>query len=181
MLRVQAQNKCKTLFPKVLQPIDITLSTRPWLKRTPVIPDMLSVNHTSFLWYASQWMLNSIKAHWKRGLRTFSSERLVSLPSPSRSFLGSLILICGGWGALLDKAPPQVGYLGWLFYNLVVIPVWSWEEVGIASTYFSTILDFRWTAMSSQIIVICVGFFQSIKECWPSIWNRHDFFHGFPL
>ena len=28
-----------------------------------------------------------------------------------------------------------------IFYNLVVIPEWSWEEVSVASTYSSTILN----------------------------------------
>ena len=56
---------------------------------------MLSVNYTSFLWYASLCKLNSIKAHWERDSRSFSSERLVSLSSPSRSCLGRLILIGG--------------------------------------------------------------------------------------
>ena len=45
MLMVQAQNE---FVSQVLWPIYITLSTRPWLKRTPVIPEMLFVNHPFF-------------------------------------------------------------------------------------------------------------------------------------
>lgn len=33
------------------------------------------------------------------------------------------------------------GYSGRLFYNLVVIPVWSWERASVAPTYSTTILD----------------------------------------
>ena len=36
----------------------------------------------------------------------------------------------------------SVGYSKWLFYILVVIPVWFWEEVSVTSTYFATVLDF---------------------------------------
>ena len=75
-------------------------------QRTHVIPEMLSVNHTSFLWYASLFKLNPIKAHWERGLTPFSSERLVSLSSPSRSCLGRLILIRGGWGSSVGRSSP---------------------------------------------------------------------------
>ena len=35
----------------------------------------------------------------------------------------------------------SVGYSGWFLYNLVIIPDWSWEDVSVASTYSSAILD----------------------------------------
>ena len=42
-------------------------------------------------YYVSLCERNSIKAYWEIGLRLFSSERLGSLFSPSKSYLGSLI------------------------------------------------------------------------------------------
>ena len=69
---------------------------------------MLSVNHTSFLWYASLCKLNSIKAYRERGSRPFSSERLVSLFSPSRSCLGRFILICGGQESSAGPSSPTL-------------------------------------------------------------------------
>ena len=41
----------------------------------------------------------------------------------------------------LCAASLQLVYSGWFFYNLVVIPIWFWEEVTVNSIYFATISD----------------------------------------
>ena len=87
-----------------------------------VILRMLYVNLISFLWsllsdidwrdlhacYVYLCKLNSIKAHWERGLRPFSSERLASLSSPSRSCLDRFILNLGGQESSAGQNSPTV-------------------------------------------------------------------------
>ena len=44
----------------------------------------------------------------------------------------------------------SVYYSGWFFFNLVVIPLWSWEDVSVTSTYSSAI----WGLTSMNILAI---------------------------
>ena len=113
-----------SLFLQVLWPIGINLSTRPWLKRTFMIPEMLPVNHISFLWYVSLCKLNSIKAQGKRCSGLFS-ETLASLFSPSRSCLGSFILICNGQESSVGQSSP-IARAPYHQANSKEVHTWSW-------------------------------------------------------
>ena len=103
-----------SLFLKVLWPFDVTLSIWPWLRISP--SSSLNVIYSVII-TAWQWLmllicpvflckLNPIKAHWERASRPFSSERLVSLFSPSRSCLGRLILIRSGQESFAGRSSP---------------------------------------------------------------------------
>ena len=106
-----------SLFPKVLWPFGVTLSVWSWLRISPY--SSLNVVY-SLIGTAWQWLmnfnicpvflckLNPIKAHWEKGLRPFSYERLVNLSSPSRPCLGSLVLICSSQGSSVSGVPPYL-------------------------------------------------------------------------
>ena len=53
---------------------------------------------------------------------------------------GSQYGFCKSLIVMLLFSYSSLGYSGWLFYNLVVISVWSWKEVNVAFTYSATIL-----------------------------------------
>ena len=80
---------------------------------------MLCVNHTSFLWYASLSKLNSIKAHWERGLTPFSSERLVSLPPQADHVLVELFSSTVAGRLYGRTTPPRMFQNLILFYNYI--------------------------------------------------------------
>ena len=96
--------------PKCYSP----LANWPWLRISPqsslyVIYCLILLPHND--WWALPVFLcksNSIKAHWGKGSWPFFFESLVSLSSPSRSCLGRLSLIHGGWGSSAGRAPPKI-------------------------------------------------------------------------
>lgn len=76
----------------------------------------------------------------------------LSIPSCHylRSFISSLVLcisqsccglFCNSLVIRLLFSQSSVGYSGWLFYILVLITVWSWKKMNVASIYSAAILD----------------------------------------
>ena len=76
-----------------------------------------------------------------------------------------------------------MGYLGCFFHNLVVIPDWSWEEVSVASTYSSAILDLPFVQMMFLRfihVVACVSLSLHVINPFISYW-RYGLFSFFWL
>ena len=108
-----------SLFPKVLWPFGITLFIWPWLRISPYssLNVIYSLIITAWQWLVSFTYIRPVllckrnprKAQGKRCSRPFSSERLVSLFSPSRWCLGRLILIHSGWESSAGGVPHNKG------------------------------------------------------------------------
>ena len=106
-------------FPKFYSP----LANWPWLRISP--QSSLCVIYSLIL-TAWQWLMSFTcilvqiepnKSPLRKRLLALFLWEIGHLSSPSRSCLGRLILICGGWGSPAGRAPPPIGIIRFVLLN----------------------------------------------------------------
>ena len=145
------------------------------LKRLSVTPDVWVIWVLFGLWFCRLrfWAAWGLDTTLLRGnplaaelfFQYFSWHSVKPLTSPLHSTLVTLWWSCFFYLSVVTRSSSyscSIVYSGWFLYNLVLIPDWSWEEISVASTYSSPILDpplwSFWCIVVFSLLIFCWGF-----------------------